>query len=64
MSDWNAEALHAFDIAFEFRGLRDVARRTAFIVDESGTVRGAWRYDTSEVPDFDELLRAAQALSA
>jgi peroxiredoxin len=64
VSDWNAEAVHAFGIPFEFRGLKDVAQRTAFIVDQSGTVRGAWSYDTSEVPDFDELLRAAQALSA
>jgi peroxiredoxin len=64
LSDWNAEAVHAFGIAFEFRGLRDVAQRTAFLIDESGTVREAWQYSTSEVPDFDELLRAAQALSA
>jgi peroxiredoxin len=64
VSDWNAEAVRGFDNAFEFRGLKDVARRTAFLVDRSGTVRGAWSYDTSEVPDFDELLRAAQALSA
>jgi peroxiredoxin len=62
LSDWNAEAVHAFDIAFEFRGLRDVARRSAFLVDHDGTVRGAWRYKTDEVPDFDELLRAARAL--
>jgi peroxiredoxin len=55
--------VHAFDVAFEFRGLKDVAERTAFLVDESGTVRGAWHYDTSEIPDLDELLRAAQALS-
>jgi len=64
LSDWNGEAVRAFDIAFEFRGLREVAQRTAFLVDESSTVRGAWRYSTSEVPDFDELFRAAQALSA
>src|SRR2546430_15428650 len=56
LSDWNAEAVHAFGITHEFRGLKDVAERTAFLVDESGTVRGAWRYDTSEVPDFDVLL--------
>jgi len=54
--------VHAFDVAFEFRGLHDVARRTAFLVDEGGTVRGSWQYKTDEVPDFDELLRAAQAL--
>jgi peroxiredoxin len=55
--------VHAFGIAFEFRGLRAVARRSAFLVDQGGTVRGSWRYATDEVPDVDELLRAAQALS-
>jgi peroxiredoxin len=39
-----------------------VAERTAFLVDTSGTVRGAWRYETAEVPDFDVLLSAARAL--
>ena len=62
VSDWNAEAVHSFDIAFEFRGLKDVARRSAFLVDQAGTVRGAWGYGTSELPDFDDLLAAAQAL--
>ena len=61
LSDWNAEAVRGFGIAFEFRGLRDVARRSTFLVDQGGTVRGAWRYDTGQVPDFDELLAAAQA---
>jgi peroxiredoxin len=61
-SDWNAEAVHAFGIAHEFRGFRDVAERSAFLVDRSGTVRGAWRYEASELPDFDELLSAARAL--
>ena len=41
--------------------MQDVAARSAFLVDEGGTVRGAWRYDSTEVPDFDELLQAAQA---
>ena len=63
LSDWNGEAVRSFDIAFEFRGLKDVAQRSAFLVDEAGTVRGAWGYGTSELPDFDELLAAAQALS-
>jgi peroxiredoxin len=52
----------AFDVAFEFRGLRDVARRSAFLIDEGGTVNAAWHYATDEVPDFDELLQAARAL--
>ena len=63
LSDWNAEAVHGFGIAFEFRGLRDVARRSAFLVDQAGTVRGAWLYETDELPNIDVLLRAARALS-
>jgi hypothetical protein len=39
-----------------------VAERSAFLIDQSGTVLGAWRYETSEVPDFDVLLEAALAL--
>jgi peroxiredoxin len=62
LSDWNREAMRAFGVEREFRGHEGVADRTAFVVDPDGTVRGAWRYDTGEVPDFDELLRAAQAL--
>ncbi len=62
LSDWNAEAVRGFGIAHEFRGFEDVADRTAFLVDQSGTVRGAWRYETAEVPDFDALLSAARAL--
>jgi glutaredoxin-dependent peroxiredoxin len=61
LSDWNAEAVHAFGIAHEFRGFADVAERSAFLVDEDGTVRGAWRYGTGELPDFDVLLAAARA---
>ena len=49
-------------MAHEYRGMKDVADRTVFLVGRGGTVRGAWRYDTGDVPDFDELLAAAQAL--
>lgn len=62
VSDWNAEAVRGFGVAQNFRGLKDVAERTAFLIDEAGIVRGAWHYDTSDVPDVDELLAAAQAL--
>ena len=62
LSDWNAEAVRGFDVAQEFRGMKEVAERTAFLIDAEGTVRGVWSYETSEVPDFDELLAAARAL--
>jgi peroxiredoxin len=61
LSDWNGEATRAFDIEREWRGHKAIPERSAFLVDTDGTVRGAWRYETAEVPDFDELLRAAQA---
>ena len=62
LSDWNAEAVRGFGVAHEYRGLKEVARRAAFLIEPAGTVRGAWDYDVSQVPDFDELLRAARAL--
>jgi len=61
LSDWNGEAVDAFGIAHDFNGMRGVAERTAFFVGTDGTVRGAWRYGTGELPDFDELLRAVRA---
>jgi peroxiredoxin len=44
--------------------MKDVAQRSAFLIDDSGTVRGAWAYENAEVPDFDELVSAARALSS
>jgi len=60
LSDWNADATHGFDIAFDFRGLKDVSERSAFLIDHDGVVRAAWAYETSDMPDFDELLEAAR----
>ena len=62
LSDWNADATHGFDIAFDFRGLKDVSERSAFLIDRDGVVRAAWGYGTSDMPDFDELLDAARLL--
>jgi glutaredoxin-dependent peroxiredoxin len=64
LSDWNAEAVRGFGVAHTYRGMHDVAERSAFLVDGGGTVRGAWRYESSELPDMEELISAARALSA
>ena len=61
LSDWNAEAVTGFGVARDYRGMKEVAERTAFLVGIDGSVLGAWRYDDSEVPDFDVLLAAARA---
>ena len=61
LSDWNGDAVEAFGVAHDFNGLRGVAERSAFVVGSDCTVRGAWRYDPGELPDFDELLQAVRA---
>ena len=62
LSDFNGDAVRAFGIGQVFRGFRDVARRSAFLVDGEGVVRRAWSYENSEVPDVDELLAACREL--
>ena len=64
LSDFNGEATRALGIGFEFRGLKDVSRRSAFLVDGRGVIRGAWAYETGDLPDVDELLEAARGLNA
>ena len=64
LSDWNAEATHGFGVAFEHHGMRDVSRRSAFLITPDGVIRGAWAYETSELPDLDALIAAAKALRA
>jgi peroxiredoxin len=63
LSDWNGDAVRGFGIARDYRGMSDVARRTAFLIDAGGTVRGAWAYEDGALPDFDELISAARVLS-
>jgi peroxiredoxin len=62
LSDWNAEASRGFGVGIEFRGMRDVSRRSAFLLGGDGVVQGAWEYANDELPDFDELVTAARAL--
>jgi peroxiredoxin len=62
LSDWNGEAVRAFGVVGSYRQMDDVPVRSAFLVDGAGIIRGAWRYDPSEVPDLDVLLQAARAL--
>jgi glutaredoxin-dependent peroxiredoxin len=62
LSDWNGEATHGFGVAYEHRGLKDVSARSAFVIGTDGVVRGAWRYEAAELPDFDEILEAVRQM--
>jgi peroxiredoxin len=64
LSDFNGDAVREFGIAQNYNDFRDVARRSAFLVDESATVRAVRVYENSEVPDLDELLAECRALQA
>jgi len=63
LSDWNGEAIQAFGVEQDYRGMRGVAERSAFLVDGDGIIRRAWLYEHGELPDFDELVSAARSLS-
>ncbi len=54
--------MRAFGVNQEFRGFRDVARRSAFLIDGDAIVRGVWNYENTELPDVDELLAASRGL--
>ncbi len=62
LSDWNGTLAKHFGAGQVWRSMEDVPHRSAFLVGQDATVLGSWRYEDSEVPDFDELLAAAQAL--
>lgn len=63
LSDWNGDAIAAFRNEYAHpRGFRGAAERSAFLVDPEGMIRGAWRYELDQVPDFDEVLASARSL--
>ena len=62
LSDWNGEATRGFGVGTPIWDLAEVSRRSAFVVDAGGTVRAAWAYESSELPDLDEILDAARSL--
>ena len=62
LSDWNGALMRQLGASQTWRWMEGVPARRAFLVGEDGTVLGSWRYEDSEVPDFEELLAAVQAL--
>jgi peroxiredoxin len=64
LSDFNGEAVRGFGIGFEFRGFRDVAQRSAFLIDETGIVQNSWYYEPGDKPDVEEWLAACKTLKS
>jgi peroxiredoxin len=57
LSDWNGDAIRAFDVAFEPLGMSDVAMRSAFLIEDGATIRAAWLLG-GELPDIDAVIAA------
>jgi peroxiredoxin len=60
LSDWNGDAVRAFEVAVELGGMSDVAARTAFLIENGQTIRHAWMLGR-ELPDIDVVIAAASA---
>jgi peroxiredoxin len=61
LSDANSEASRGFGVATERSGIRDIADRAAFLIDEGATVRASWLLGT-DLPDVDAVIAAASSL--
>jgi glutaredoxin-dependent peroxiredoxin len=60
LSDFNKDVAKQYGVLHEeLLGLRGVAKRSAFVIDETGTVKYAWVSDDPRVePPYDEVRRA------
>ena len=58
LSDWNGEAIRAFEVAMEPLGMADVAKRSSFLIEDGATVVDAWMLG-AELPDIDDVIAAA-----
>ena len=64
LSDFNKEAIHAYDVAYdEFILMKGVAKRAAFLIDKEGVVRYAEVLENaSEIPDFEAINKVLASL--
>jgi glutaredoxin-dependent peroxiredoxin len=60
LSDFNKEVATAYDVLFEdLLGLKGVAKRSAFVIGEDGTILYAESSDDpKQLPDFDAIQKA------
>ncbi|MCD8483397.1 MAG: redoxin domain-containing protein [Verrucomicrobia bacterium] len=60
LSDFNKDVASAYDVLYaELLGFKGVAKRSAFVVDKTGTIAYAWSSeDPKQLPPFDEIKKA------
>ena len=62
LSDFNKEVSQSYDSLYEdLLGFKGVSKRSAFVVDKSGTVQYAWiTEDASKLPELDPIRDCLQ----
>jgi peroxiredoxin len=59
LSDWNGDAVRGFDVAVDIGGMKHVAARSAFLIEDGERIREAWMLGR-ELPDIDAVIAAAR----
>ena len=64
LSDFNREVIHDYGVAYdEIGGLKEVAKRSVFVIDQDQIVRYRWvTDDAGQLPPVNEALKAAWKL--
>ena len=65
LSDWEKAVIKAYDIVHEdFVGMKEVAKRSVFVIDTDRTVVYAWvSEDPGKLPPYDEVKMAVTKLA-
>lgn len=63
LSDFNKEVAKAYDVFYEdLLGFKGVAKRSAFVIGQDGTILYSWSSDDPHnLPPFEEIKKALQA---
>lgn len=63
LSDFNRDAARAYGVLYDdYFGLKDVAKRSVFVIGRDGLVHRVWIYEDSGVePDYDAIHEAVEA---
>ncbi len=64
LSDFNREMIEAYDVKRDdFFGLKDLANRAAFVVDEDGVIRFSWESgEPDELPPFEKIRETVESM--
>jgi glutaredoxin-dependent peroxiredoxin len=65
LSDWDKTVIKAYDVVHDdFLGMKEVAKRSVFVIDTDGIVVYAWvSEDPGKLPPFEEVKMAVSKLA-